>query len=138
VAAVPVFPSEEWVDEFCERFDAHPQAAETASALDGVYRFTVEPSDELSRRVSYDVQIAPSQRPYATRLQAPAERPRLVIAADYRRWSQLIRGQLNVGWAYALGRVRIAGDLAAVRSELAGAGPLVDSLNRVETEWLTA
>jgi putative sterol carrier protein len=61
-----------------------------------------------------------------------------VIAADYRRWSQLIRGQLNVGWAYALGRVRIAGDLAAVRSELAGAGPLVDSLNRVETEWLTA
>lgn len=134
---MPVFPSDEWVDEFCERLRAHPGAERMAAALDGVYRLTIEPAGALAERRSYDVVIEPGDGgATVTPSEAPADRPRLEIAAGYDRWVQLLRGELDVRMAYLLRRIRISGDLGSVTSSLSDARPLLDALRAVDSTFL--
>lgn len=132
---MPVFPSSEWMNEFCTHLEAHPQAAEVAEGLDGVYRFVVEPAGPLDRRHTYDVAIRPVPGGAQVGL-AEDGQPRLTLTTDYRRWQQLVRGELDVGMAVMLRRLKVSGDLSSLMGNLATARPLVESLHAVETIWL--
>jgi putative sterol carrier protein len=61
---------------------------------------------------------------------------RLTLTADYRRWQQLVRGELDVAMAVMLRRLRVSGDLTSLMGNVSNAQPLVDSLHEVETTWL--
>lgn len=135
---MPLFPSDEWMAAFGERFLEHPEAADLAAALDGVYRFVVEPAGPLSRRHSFDVAIRPTGAgPQVTVLDGDGgEAPRLTMTADYRRWQQLIRGEQDVAMALMLRRLRVSGDLAGLTRQLSSAQPLLSALREVDTQWL--
>jgi hypothetical protein len=135
---MPLFPSAEWMDEYCTRLAAQPRAGEVAEALDGVYRFVVEPGGPLDDRHQYDVGISPDGRGVATRLDQPVPRPRLTLAAEYPRWRQLITGELDVGRALLFRRLRVSGDLAVLRSRLDVTAPLTRALGEVDSTWLDA
>ncbi len=134
---MPVFPSRPWMEEFCERFVAHPQADEVAASLDGVYRFVIDPSGPLPERHSYDVAIRPTGAgAQATVLPGDSgDDPRLTVSADYDRWRQLILGELDIGMAVLLRRVRVSGDMSGVASRLSSAQPLMQTLSSVDTQW---
>lgn len=135
---MPVFPSAEWMSAFCAELAAHPQAADVAGSLDGVYRFVVDPSGPLDRRHTYDVSIRPAAGGIDVGLvdgQATAA-PRLTLTTDYRRWQQLVRGELDVAIAVMLRRLKVSGDLSSLMGKVSTAGPLVDSLHAVDTVWL--
>lgn len=133
---MPVFPSEEWMAEFCQRLEDHPEAGDVASALDGVYRFVIEPAGPLEDRHSYDVAISPSGGGADVAVVDDGADPRLTLTTDYRRWQQLVRGELDVGMAVMLRRLRVSGDLTKLIGNVSSARPLVDSLSGVETVWL--
>ena len=132
---MPVFPSEEWMDEFCERLAGHPEAGEVATALDGVYRFVIEPGGPLAERHTYNVSITPSGDGADVAVVQDGE-PRLTMTTDYRRWQQLVRGELDVAMAVMLRRLKISGDLSRLMGNVSSARPLVDSLGGVNTTWL--
>lgn len=134
---MPVFPSTEWMTAFGEQLADHPDAASVATALDGVYRFVVEPAGPLQTRHVYDVAIRPAGgRAEVEVLDPDGQAPRLTLTADYTRWRQLIRGELDVGLALLMRRLRISGELRSVSGSLSNAQPLVTSLSQVETQWL--
>lgn len=133
---MPLFPSPEWMDAYCDRLAAQPRADEVAEALRGVYRFVVEPGGPLARRHRYDVAIGPGGSVVAARLDEPAERPRLTLAAAYPRWRQLITGQLDIARALLLRRLRVTGDLSALRGRLEITAPLTRALREVDSAWL--
>lgn len=131
-----LFPSPEWIDAFARGLAGHARARETAAALDGVYRFVIEPAGPLAQRHTYDVEIRPNGDGAAVgRLSAPVQTPRLTLAANYERWRQLIERRLDVGTAVLLRRLRISGDLADLRSGLGDAKPLLEALSQVDTRW---
>lgn len=135
---MPVFPSHEWMTEFCERLESHPAAGDVASALDGVYRFVVEAAGPLQERHSYDVSIRPTGTGSKVGVvdASASEKPRLTMTTDYRRWQQLVRGELDVGMAVMLRRLRVSGDLTSLMGNVSSARPLLDSLHEVDTVWL--
>jgi hypothetical protein len=133
---MPVFPSEEWMVEFCQRLEAHPQAAEIARSLDGVYRFVIDPAGPLEQRHVYDVGIFAADAGAEVAVLDDGADPRLTMTTDYRRWQQLVRGELDVGMALMLRRLRVAGDLTQLIGNVSSAGPLLDSLSAVDTVWL--
>jgi hypothetical protein len=133
---MPVFPSAEWMDAYCDRLAAQPRAHEVATALDGVYRFVVEPGGPLTDHHRYDVEIRPDQGRIAGRLDEPVPRPRLTLAAAYPRWRQLITGQLDIARALLLRRLKVSGDLAALRGRLDTTAPLTRALGEVPSTWL--
>jgi hypothetical protein len=133
---MPVFPSEEWMAEFCRHLADHPDAAAIAEALDGVYRFVVDPGGPLEERHSYDVAIYPDGGGADVGVVDGGDDPRLTMTTDYRRWQQLVRGELDVGMALMLRRLRVSGDLTRLIGNVSSAGPLLDSLSEVDTVWL--
>ena len=134
---MPVFPSYEWMDEFCERLESHDEAGEVAEALDGVYRFVVDPAGPLEEQHVYDVAIRPSSDGAEVAVTDDgATKPRLTMTTDYRRWQQLVRGELDIGMAVMLRRLKVSGDLTSLMSNVSSARPLVDALHEVDTTWL--
>ena len=133
---MPVFPSEEWMVAFCRHLENHPDAAGIAAALDGVYRFVVDPAGPLQERHVYDVAITPGGNGAEVAVVDDGAQPRLTMTTDYRRWQQLVRGELDVGMALMLRRLRVSGDLTQLMGNVSSARPLVDSLSAVDTEWL--
>jgi hypothetical protein len=133
---MPTFPSSEWMDAYCDELAAHHDAVRAAQALDGVYRFVVEPDGPLQQRCAFDVLITPDGDGAEVRQLDGGSEPRMTMTARYGRWRQLIQGQLDIGMAIVLRRLRISGDVATLRSRLSDAKPLTESLQRVDTQWL--
>jgi len=134
---MPVFPSDEWMAEFCRLLEEHPESDDVARALDGVYRFVIEPGGPLRESHVYDVSIRPTGTGAKVGLvEHETEDPRLTMATDYNRWQQLVRGDLDVGMALMLRRLRVSGELTRLMSNVSSARPLVDSLSGVDTIWL--
>lgn len=135
---MPVFPSSDWMDEFCGHLASHPQAGDVATALDGVYRFVVDPGGPLTERHTYDVAIRPAGGTADVGVLdgAGGQAPRLTLTTDYRRWQQLVRGELDVGMAVMLRRLKVSGDLTSLMGNVAAARPLVEALHNVDTVWL--
>jgi hypothetical protein len=133
---MPMFPSPEWMDEFCAELVAHPRADELAAVLDGVYRFVVEPAGPVTQQHVYDVEIRPGDgAPTARRLDEPVPGPRLTMTARYDRWRQLITGKLDVGMAVMMRRLRVNGDLQRLIREMGSTKPLMDALGAVDSQW---
>jgi hypothetical protein len=133
---MPVFPSDEWVEEYCRRLEEHPEAGTAAAALAGIYRFVIEPAGPLDSRHEYHLQSRPDgDGAQVRRRDRPDEQPRLSLAARYDRWRQLIEGRLDVGRAVLFRQLRVGGELLALRRDLASARPLTDALRQVDTDW---
>lgn len=136
---MPLFPSQEWMEDFADRLATHPGAGPTAQALDGVYRFVIVPAAGLGEQHRYDVEIRPADDgggPRVTPLDAPVDAPRLTITAGYDRWQQLLRGELDLPMAVLLRRIKVSGDLGALTSQGSSTRPLLDALSGVDSTFL--
>lgn len=134
---MPLFPSSEWIDAFCEALSADPRSGEVATALHGLYRFTIEPAGPLTERHRYDVMIrSVPEGAQVERVDPPsAGDPRLAISADYERWRGLIRGELDLAFAYMMRRISVSGDVGGLIRSGTSATPLVEALSAVDTQW---
>jgi hypothetical protein len=134
---MPVFPSEAWMREFCARLERHPDVGRVATALDGVYRFVVEPAGPVAGRHVYHVRIRPAPIGEAVSYlpQLDGDTVTVTLTADYRRWKQLLRGELDLAMAVLLRRLRVSGDVGRLRSRLSSAEPLRQALMSVDTQW---
>lgn len=135
---MPVFPSPEWIDAFCHQLTAHPRSADVARSLGGVYRFVVEPGEVLPERQTYEVLIAVDGDVTRARQVTGSLSPRITVRTDYRRWRQLLLGQLDLGPAVLFGRLRVSGDVGALLAAQSDADVLLDALRGVDTLWLDA
>jgi hypothetical protein len=136
---MPVFPSEQWMRAFCDHLERHPKAGEVAEALDGLYRFVIEPAGPVTHRQQYHVRIESDGNAAAVTYEPDVDGAvTLTLAADYRRWRQLLLGELDLGRAVLLRRLRLSGDVRRLRSQLASAEPLREALMAVETRWPAA
>jgi SCP-2 sterol transfer family len=133
---VPLFPSQEWMQAFGEAVEADPRSGAMAEALEGVYRFVIEPGGRLDQTFSADVAITPDNgHARVTQVQA-AGQPRLTITAAYPRWIQMLRGELDIPIAVMLRRVKVSGDLRSLTSKADAARPLLDALSAVDSQFL--
>lgn len=134
---MPLFPSTAWVEEFCRQFATHPDAGEAARVLEGTYRFVIDPAGPLDERHEYAVGIHPRDGAgEAVLLDDPPDRPRLELRANYPNWRRLIVGELDVGMAVMLRRVKVSGDLSGLMRNLSSTRPLTEALGAVDTQWL--
>lgn len=127
------FPSLDWMQAYAEVVAAHPRAADLAGALQGRYRFVITPGDGLAEEHRYDLVVGgdPSFTVEADGVPAAT----LAVTASYGRWKGLLTGQADFALSFLMRRIKVDGDLGAVRSRLSDAKPLLDCLREVPTTF---
>ena len=132
---MPLFPSTEWMDAFCQQLAAHPRAPHAAKSLGGTYRFVVDPAGPLRQRHTYEMLLAVDDGDARAERITISGTPRVTVRTDYSRWRQLLEGRLDIGPAILFGRLRISGDMAALLHSRDDVDVLVDALRKVDTSW---
>ncbi|MGH2705600.1 MAG: SCP2 sterol-binding domain-containing protein [Actinomycetota bacterium] len=136
---MPLFPSEAWFREYGEQVNSSGAYAEAASAWEGDVTLVVkaQPDAGLSRdvyawldlwhgkcrEVRYDVEAE------------EGERAKFLIRAPYRRWKQVIRGELDPIKGMMQGKLKLKGDLSTIVRFINAAHELVNLAGRVPTQF---
>jgi hypothetical protein len=127
------FPSLDWMQAYAQVVADHDRAGDVATSLVGRYRFAITPGGGLHHPESYDLVVAAGPS-FAAEVSggAPAD---LSVTADYGRWKGLLTGKADFVMSFLMRKIKVEGDLGAVRSRLSDAKPLLDCLKEVPTEF---
>ncbi|WP_370327455.1 SCP2 sterol-binding domain-containing protein [Euzebya sp.] len=127
------FPSIEWMEAYADAVAAHPDAEALSRGLEGRYRFTITSGGGFEGPASYDLVVAPPSTFAAE--EATGDAADLAVTADYPRWRGLLTGRADFVMSFLMRKIKIDGDLSAVRSRLQDAKPLLDCLKQVPTRY---
>lgn len=131
---MPTFPSEEWMQAYAMAVAEHPSAHDLSEALSGRFRFVISSGGDFGQTVAYDLAVDPGAR-FKAEVADDAEDATLVITADYPRWKALITGKADFVMSFLMRKVKIEGNLGAIRERLRDARPLVECLHEVPSTF---
>ncbi len=127
------FPSLEWMQAYTDLVADHARADDLAGGLAGRYRFVITPGGGMSEAERYDLVVGGDPRFVATTADdTPAS---LVVTADYPRWRALLTGRSDFVMSYLMRKIKVEGDVGAIRSRLSDARPLLECLKQVPTTF---
>lgn len=111
----------------------HPKSTSVATELAGRYRFVITPAKGLDATEAYDLVV--SDPPAFTAEVAGTGPAELTITADYERWRGLLTGETDFIMSFLMRKIKVDGDIGSIRSRLSDVQPLLESLQRVPTEF---
>jgi hypothetical protein len=131
------FPSLQWMEAYARTVGAHPRAAEMASSLAGRYRFAITPAGPVNRLHRYDLVVGHGEDglPSFTAEDATGQDAALTVTADYERWRGLLTGKSDFVMSFLMRKIKVDGDVGAIKSRVSDAKPLLDCLSDVPTTW---
>jgi putative sterol carrier protein len=137
---MPVWPSEEWNDEYVKLINSSNEYREAAHDWEGVvvYKFEAEPDKHLAEDVHgwYDLWHGECREGK----QATAEEAATadyVISAPYSTWKQIVKKELDPVKALMQGKLKMKGDLAKAMRYTKATTILNDLATQVpDTEYL--
>ena len=135
---MPTFPSPEWLVAYREAINADTGFREAARGWQGDITLVVEA--EPDKGVSID-SWAWFDLHEGENLEAKVvtpdegERARFVIRASYSTWKDVLRGRLEPVRGMTQGRLRLSGDLIAIREHVRAVGALVSIASQITTDF---
>ena len=137
---MPVWPSDEWMDEYSKLINSSPEYKEAAHDWEGavVYHFQAEPDKGLAEDVYGWFDLWHGQCREAKQVTAEeADKAEFVVSAPYSRWKQVIRKEIQPMKAVMQGHLKLKGDLPkAVRYTKASMVLQDIATNVPDTEFL--
>jgi len=134
---VPVFPSEEWVNEYVERINASKDYEEAAATWEGdlSYVFEREPDKGVADDVWVWVDLWHGKcRGAKYNVTADeGEKAKFLIRAPYSRWKEVIKKELDPVKGMMQGKLKLKGDLPTIVRYVKAANELVNIASSVET-----
>lgn len=137
---MPVFPSQEWVDDYVERINASKEYEEAAANWEGdlSYVFEREPDKGVPEDVWVWVDLWHGKCRSA-RFAVPEDegaRAKFIIRAPYSRWKEVIRRELDPIKGMMQGKLKLKGDLPTIVRYVKAANELVNIASSVPTEFV--
>jgi len=111
---MPVWPSEEWMEEYSKLINSSPEYKEAAHDWEGVvvYHFQAEPDKGLAEDVYGWFDLWHGECRGAKQVEAgEAVKAEFVVSAPYSRWKQVIRKEIEPMRAVMQGHLKLKGDL---------------------------
>ena len=134
---MPVFPSEEWVNEYVERINASKDYEEAAATWEGdlSYVFEREPDKGVADDVWVWVDLWHGKcRGAKYNVTADeGEKAKFLIRAPYSRWKEVIKKELDPVKGMMQGKLKLKGDLPTIVRYVKAANELVNIASSVET-----
>ncbi|HEX2030549.1 MAG TPA: SCP2 sterol-binding domain-containing protein [Actinomycetota bacterium] len=136
---MPVFPSQEWLDEFVERVNQSPTYREAAATWEGdvCFVFEAEPDKGLAEDLYGWLDLWHGEC-RAGKLVSPqqGDRAKFVIRAPYSRWKEVIKKELDPVKGMMQGKLKLRGDLPTIVRYVKASNELVNLATTVPTEFI--
>ena len=136
---MPVFPSEEWLNDYVERINASKAYAEAAATWEGdlSYVFEKEPDKGVPEDVWVwiDLYHGVCRGARYDVAQDEAERAKFIIRAPFSRWKKVIKRELDPIKGMMQGKLKLKGDLPTIVRYITAANELVNIAASVPTQF---
>ncbi len=135
---MPLFPSEEWLEEFVQRINDSNEYREAAATWEGdvCFVFEAEPDKGVPEDVYGWLDLWHGECRDGKLVSAEeGEKAQFMIRAPYSRWKDVIRKELDPVKGMMQGKLRLRGDLPAIVRHVRAAQVLVSLAGRVPTEF---
>lgn len=137
---MPVFPSEEWLDDYVERINSSKEYEEAAATWEGdlSYVFEREPDKGVPDDVWVWIDLWHGKCRGAKQgvPQEEGEKAKFIIRAPYSRWKEVIRRELDPIKGMMQGKLKLKGDLPTIVRYVKAANELVNIAASVPTEFV--
>jgi len=139
---MPVFPSEEWLDEFVEKINGSAEYADAAATWEGdlVFVYEKEPDKGVDEDVFAWLDLWHGKCRDAARLDGPddprATSAKFTITAPYSRWKSVLKKELDPVKGMMQGKIKVKGDLPTIVRYVKASNVLVDLTSTVDTQFI--
>ena len=133
---MPVFPSDEWVQELKGKVNQSLAYAEAAKTWEGDFYFVVEPDAGTTEPVVLYMDLWHGQCRDAFAVQDPAARkPAYRIAGPLAVWKRVVMGELEPIPALLTRQLRLNGNMVQIMKSIRAAQELIHCCVQVPTEF---
>lgn len=139
---MPVFPSEEWLEEFVEKINTSAEYADAAATWEGdlVFVYEKEPDKGVDEDVYAWLDLWHGKCRDAARLEGPddpkAKSAKFTISAPYSRWKSVVKKELDPVKGMMQGKIKVKGDLPTIVRYVKASNVLVDLTTHVDTQFI--
>ncbi|MFW9952712.1 MAG: SCP2 sterol-binding domain-containing protein [Candidatus Thorarchaeota archaeon] len=129
--------TKEWLDAFGDAINNNQAYKDAASWWEGDMLCVIEPSGPLDHEVRFYLGLYHGDCT-GVKLLEPGEvvHPEFTLAGPYDNWVKIAKKQLDTIQAVMSGKLRLEGNLAKLMRATRAAQEIVNSLQKVETEFL--
>ena len=129
--------TKEWLDAFGDAINNNQAYKDAASWWEGDMMCVIEPSGPLDHEVRFYLGLYHGDCT-GVKLLEPGEQvnPEFTLAGPYDNWVKVAKKQLDTIQAVMSGKLRLEGNLAKLMRATRAAQEIVNSLQKVETEFL--
>jgi putative sterol carrier protein len=137
---MPLFPSQEWLEEYVVMIKASPDYAAAADTWEGdvTYVFEAEPEKGVPEDVYSWMDLWHGdvrEWKYGVSKEA-GEAAKFVIRAPYSRWKEVIKKELDPIKGMMQGKLKLKGDLPTIVRYVKASNELVNIAGQVPTEFI--
>jgi putative sterol carrier protein len=127
----------EWLEAFGDAINNNQAYKDAASWWEGDMLCVIEPSGPLDHEVRFYLGLYHGDCT-GVKLLEPGEQvnPEFTLAGPYDNWVKVAKKQLDTIQAVMSGKLRLEGNLAKLMRATRAAQEIVNSLQKVETEFL--
>ena len=136
---MPVFPSQEWLDEFVERVNQSQTYKEAAATWEGdvCFVFEAEPDRGLGENLYGWLDLWHGECREGKLVSAEeGDKAKFVIRAPYSRWKEVINKELDPVKGMMQGKLKLRGDLPTIVRYVKASNELVNLATTVPTEFI--
>ena len=137
---MPVFPSQEWLDQYVVMIKASPDYAAAAETWEGdvTYVFEAEPEKGVPEDIYswMDLWHGDVRAHKYGVTKEEGEAAKFVIRAPYSRWKEVIKKELDPIKGMMQGKLKLKGDLPTIVRYVKASNELVNLAANVPTDFV--
>ncbi|MHA1199040.1 MAG: SCP2 sterol-binding domain-containing protein [Candidatus Heimdallarchaeaceae archaeon] len=132
------FPSKEWVEDYMEVLNNSQDYKEAAEWWEGDFLFVIEPDDKLDKEHTFYLDLWHGDCRSVSYFAEGEETPKTEFEyrGTYSNWLKVIKGELDPIKGILTRKFKLVGDKGKVMRATKAAKELVNSAQKVPTEFL--
>ena len=131
---MPIFPSDEWVNQFKEALNKNYAYAEVAKDWEGDFLFIISPDEQYSKEIILYIDLWHGKCRKAF-IADKKQKAAFVFKGPYSNWKKVIKKELDPIRGLIRGMFFLEGDSKVILEQTKAAQELVNTASQISTEF---
>jgi putative sterol carrier protein len=134
-----MFPSEEWVREYCKRLTESEDYNKSGKGWKDPIMFKMIELGDVKEKTAYDsfiLNLKDGKCEGSEMVTDPEKKAPFILTATYANWKKIIGGKINPTQAMLTGQMKVKGNIALLLRYASAAIAMVKTAQSIPTKYL--